>query len=292
MMVTERCRQAYVNGAANWMAFHRGPFRNTILSFNMSEEFFREILVPESITNDGCRMILVVFKESLCLIQQCVYGAEPHCVVWIMKEYGVPTSWSRLFRIDLSGGLRRPLGLRENGEVIFATHDGNLVSCDHQSRRITYLGNSNSTEEEEGKLKEAERLGMLNILESPENPVVSGQKKKKNKNKKEEQEKEGARRISYLAVKETRQNINMFIEVARKEEVEEDGFNFQHCTKIVIVSRAFTPFYTDTYAESLVMLYKLESPENAVVSGQKKKKKKNKKKKKEEEKEQEEAGST
>lgn len=40
MMVTERCRQAYVNGAANWMAFHRGPFRNTILSFNMSEEVF------------------------------------------------------------------------------------------------------------------------------------------------------------------------------------------------------------------------------------------------------------
>ncbi|KAE9444554.1 hypothetical protein C3L33_23548, partial [Rhododendron williamsianum] len=139
MMVTERCRQAYVNGAANWMAFHRYTFRNTILSFNMSEEVFSEILVPESITNDRCQMILVVFKESLCLITSIQQG-EPRCVVWIMKEYGVPTSWSRLFRIDLSGGLEWPLGLRENGEVIFATSDGNLVSCDHQSRRITYLG--------------------------------------------------------------------------------------------------------------------------------------------------------
>lgn len=38
--------------------------------------------------------------------------------------------------------------------------------------------------------------------------------------------------------------------------------------KVVNVPSAFTPFYTDTYAKSLVMLNKLESPENIVVGGQ------------------------
>ncbi|KAI8551341.1 hypothetical protein RHMOL_Rhmol06G0178400 [Rhododendron molle] len=180
--ITERYRQAYFNGAAHWMAFTRGPFRHTILAFNMSEEVFNEILVPESITHDVSlyKMItLSVFKESLCLIQ-CVYGNDRHCSVWIMKEYGVAASWANLFRIDLCGGLSRPLGLRKNGEVIFATDDGNLVSCDHQSKHITYVGIH-------GKFGDGfshtfypdtytESLELLYTLESPENEVVSGQK--------------------------------------------------------------------------------------------------------------------
>ncbi|KAI8551342.1 hypothetical protein RHMOL_Rhmol06G0178500 [Rhododendron molle] len=128
LMIEERYRQAYVNAAAHWMAFHQGTlltgFRYTILSFNMSDEVFNEILVPDSITFEGS---LVVFKESLCLFQHYVNDNDQHYLVWIMKEYGVATSWAKLFRIDLCGSLWRPLGLRKNGEVIFSTRDEDLV---------------------------------------------------------------------------------------------------------------------------------------------------------------------
>ncbi|KAG5544975.1 hypothetical protein RHGRI_017435 [Rhododendron griersonianum] len=184
-MITERYRQAYVNGAAHWMAFHQGTllthFRYTILSFNMSDEIFNEILVPDSITSEGS---LVVFKESLCLFQQCVNDNDQHYSVWIMKEYGVATSWAKLFRIDLCGGLWRPLGLRKNGEVIFSTRDEDLVSCNYQSKRISYLGIHGTSGD--GYLNwhafytdtYVESLVLLNKLESPENTVVSGQNKK------------------------------------------------------------------------------------------------------------------
>ncbi|KAI8553638.1 hypothetical protein RHMOL_Rhmol05G0031700 [Rhododendron molle] len=141
VMITERYRQAYVNGAAHWMAFHQGTllthFRYSILSFNTSDEIFSEILVPDSITYEGS---LVVLEESLCLFQQCVDDNDRHYSVWIMKEYGVATSWAKLFIIDHFKGLCRPLGSRRNGEVIFSTRGEDLVSCDYQSKQISYLG--------------------------------------------------------------------------------------------------------------------------------------------------------
>ncbi|KAI8551345.1 hypothetical protein RHMOL_Rhmol06G0178800 [Rhododendron molle] len=180
--IRERYRQAYFNGAAHWMAFTRGPIHHTILASNRSEELFNEILVPESLTHVVSRyrmVILVVFKESLCLIQ-CVYGNDPHCSIWSMKEYGVATSWANLFRINLCGGLSTPLGLRKNGEVIFATSDGNLVSCDHQSQSITYFGIHGKFGNELSHTfypdTYTESLELLNRLESPENEVISGQK--------------------------------------------------------------------------------------------------------------------
>ncbi|XP_058219531.1 F-box/kelch-repeat protein At3g06240-like isoform X2 [Rhododendron vialii] len=196
LMIEERFRQAYVNGAAHWMAFHQGTlltcFRYTILSFNMSDEVFNEILVPDSITLEGG---LVVFKESLCLFQQCVNDNDDHYLVWIMKEYGVSTSWAKLFRIDLCGGLWRPLGLRKNGEVIFSTRDEDLVSCNYRSKQISYLGIHGTSGD--GYLNwhafyidtYVESLVLLNKLESPENTVVSSQNKK---NKKEEEEQKEA----------------------------------------------------------------------------------------------------
>ncbi|XP_057506276.1 F-box/kelch-repeat protein At3g06240-like [Actinidia eriantha] len=143
-MVDVRSRQAYVNGAAHWLACTSGEsdFWNLIVLFDMSSEVFREMLVPESVNrlDDGMgETSLVAFRESISLIELWVYGDDPHCTVWVMKDYGVAESWSKQFRFDLSGGLKKPLGLRRNGEVIMTSKEGYLVSVDPKRRRILDL---------------------------------------------------------------------------------------------------------------------------------------------------------
>ncbi|KAF7142069.1 hypothetical protein RHSIM_Rhsim06G0126300 [Rhododendron simsii] len=113
-----------------------------------------------------------------------------------MKEYGVSTSWSKLFRIDLQG-LTRPLGLRKNGEAIFMTDDGDLVSCNYQSGRITYLGIRGTFGGWYSHWQAfytdtyTESLELLNKLVSPENTVVSGQMKSNTKEDEEDEKQKG-----------------------------------------------------------------------------------------------------
>ncbi|XP_028073788.1 F-box/kelch-repeat protein At3g06240-like [Camellia sinensis] len=144
-IVEERSQQAYINGVAHWVArtpMDVGSFR-MIVSFNMNDEVFREISFPDGIAGEEKlmeRMSLVVFEETPCLIQHCQYHDDPHCLIWMMKENGVVASWVKQFRIDLCGGLRKPIGMRKNGEVLVAMRDGYLVSCDPKSKRIMNLG--------------------------------------------------------------------------------------------------------------------------------------------------------
>ncbi|KAH7853839.1 hypothetical protein Vadar_007198 [Vaccinium darrowii] len=96
-MISKRYRQAYVNGAAHWMAYSQATqaaeFQPTILSFDMSGEVFNEILVPDSMDHGGFllkSMILVVFKESLSLIEQCDCDCDcdyyPRCTMCHVKK--------------------------------------------------------------------------------------------------------------------------------------------------------------------------------------------------------------
>ncbi|GFS45522.1 hypothetical protein Acr_00g0096550 [Actinidia rufa] len=118
-MVDVHLRQAYVNGAAHWLAYTptgENDFRNLIVLFDMSREVFREMPVPESVyCMDGSmtETSLVAFRESISLIKLWAYGDDPHCTVWVMKDYGVAESWSKQFRFDLSGGLKHAFGFEK-----------------------------------------------------------------------------------------------------------------------------------------------------------------------------------
>ncbi|XP_057506612.1 F-box protein At3g07870-like [Actinidia eriantha] len=144
-IVDMRSRQAYVDGAAHWLAYTptgEDDFRNLIVLFDMSSEVFREMPVPKSVHRFDDWMgntSLVAFRESISLIELWVCGYDPYCTVWVMKDYGVAESWSKQFRLDLNGGLQKPLGLRRNGEVIMTSKEGYLVSVDPERRRIMDL---------------------------------------------------------------------------------------------------------------------------------------------------------
>ncbi|KAL6986804.1 hypothetical protein U1Q18_001756 [Sarracenia purpurea var. burkii] len=145
--------QAFINGVVHWVAYYRVGksgdrnrdrnriFRCLVMSFDMGSEVFGELSLPECLGAGvpPMNMSASVFGGSLSILRldQRIW---PHsCSIWIMKDYGIVGSWVNQFNIDLEGVLGMALGLRKNGEVLFATTSGELLSYNHGTRTIIRL---------------------------------------------------------------------------------------------------------------------------------------------------------
>ncbi|KAK3019253.1 hypothetical protein RJ639_004458 [Escallonia herrerae] len=130
--------QAFVSGKVHWIAFQRSGGRGSMVSclvlwFDLGNEVFGQMMLPESLVRESpMNMALGVVGESLAVFQsnRCMSGRC--CSIWMMREYGVVESWSRLFNTDLDRHLGIPLGVRKNGEVLMAARSGELIS--HKTR--------------------------------------------------------------------------------------------------------------------------------------------------------------
>ncbi|KAM7503276.1 hypothetical protein LguiB_002180 [Lonicera macranthoides] len=127
-------RQAYVNGAAHWVAYppNYRCTRSLILSFDMCNEIFREIMLPRCLVGESAwYMEVVVIQDSLAVVE---YDKSLNMrSVWVMKEYGVVESWTKLYNIDTEVGLGIMLGVRRNGEVLLTTRNEELVDYNMQT---------------------------------------------------------------------------------------------------------------------------------------------------------------
>ncbi|KAB2605458.1 hypothetical protein D8674_005175 [Pyrus ussuriensis x Pyrus communis] len=56
--------------------------------------------------------------------------------MWIMKEYGVAESWTKLLSACLEGSLTGPFGVRKSGEVVFRILGGVLVLVDPETEQV------------------------------------------------------------------------------------------------------------------------------------------------------------
>ncbi|XP_043710565.1 F-box/kelch-repeat protein At3g06240-like [Telopea speciosissima] len=136
---------AVVNGAIHWMGNY-GNFRSEfIISFDLGLEKFREI--PEHEYRHGG----ISFSKTLGVLGGClsvfdVYGDQ--CIeIWVMKDYGVKDSWTKLFTIDALPNITAsvpfksilPITIRKNGEVLMEIGI-ELVSYDPKSGRQSVIG--------------------------------------------------------------------------------------------------------------------------------------------------------
>ncbi|XP_062153478.1 F-box/kelch-repeat protein At3g06240-like [Alnus glutinosa] len=142
-VIGERSFSALVNGAVHWLAHTplcQDAFRNVIVSFNVGDEAFGEMAVPESLQGYLLNMAVTVLNGSLALVP-CNRRSGDECQsVWVMKEYGVAESWTKLFDIEIDGGgLKRVIGFTENGEVLLVTKDGKLVSYEPSTQETMDL---------------------------------------------------------------------------------------------------------------------------------------------------------
>ncbi|KAG2717430.1 hypothetical protein I3760_03G174500 [Carya illinoinensis] len=138
----------FVNEASHWLA-HTPPnaaagttFRNVILAFDMGKEVFHEIEVPSCFVGDSHLNMAVGVRDGLlCLVPRNSHPCgKLHFSVWIMKDYGIGESWSKLFDIDISQGLLTVVAFRKNGEVLITVEDGELHSYKPNTQQVTHLG--------------------------------------------------------------------------------------------------------------------------------------------------------
>ncbi|XP_059449127.1 F-box/kelch-repeat protein At3g06240-like [Corylus avellana] len=126
----------FVNGTLHWPAhtpWFQDAFRNVLVSFNMKDEAFGEVGLRKSLQGRKVLNITLVLLDGLiALVPHNEYDNE---AVWVMKEYGVVESWTKLFYVRI-GRFESVIGFTKRGEVL-VNKEGSLFSFG--PRRRGYL---------------------------------------------------------------------------------------------------------------------------------------------------------
>ncbi|KAL1560701.1 F-box/kelch-repeat protein-like protein [Salvia divinorum] len=140
--------QVLLNGVVHWLGYEPiddansidNSSRSSILAFEMDNEVFGEVMLPDVLASeDVTSMCLFASEGSLALVKYSVDFEGKACDVWIMKEYGVRASWTKLYRIDLVEGFERVVGFKY-GEALLALKGQELVAYNPESMRSRNLG--------------------------------------------------------------------------------------------------------------------------------------------------------
>nr|XP_016444560.1 PREDICTED: F-box/kelch-repeat protein At3g23880-like [Nicotiana tabacum] len=112
-----------------------------IVAFNVGTENFSEIRLPDSVAERNVmKLDVMVMGTSLTLVEYEKFWQSDYCWIWVMKEYGMVKSRSRLHNIDLRGGFRNVVGFRTHGELLISARMVGMVSYNPKKRSISYLG--------------------------------------------------------------------------------------------------------------------------------------------------------
>ncbi|XP_074296837.1 F-box/kelch-repeat protein At3g06240-like [Silene latifolia] len=139
----------FVNGAIHWRARDKW-----MLLFNVSEETFAKMALPEELVNEMSRRRvgdfgLFEYKGKLsvsnCETMSRDLNVSARCQIWVKLDYNVDSSWYKILFVEMlpkfySIGTFEYLG--DNEELIGFAKEGSreLVSYDHKTKQITDLG--------------------------------------------------------------------------------------------------------------------------------------------------------
>ncbi|XP_050209277.1 F-box protein CPR1-like [Mercurialis annua] len=107
----ERKNAVNLNGSLNWVHMHcctpeqvsKGKFKTAkIVSFSLANETITEMEHP-CYYNDFTLLDLGVLQGCLCLA--VAEGRTPSFTIWLMKEFGATSSWTKVITIPRLGGI-------------------------------------------------------------------------------------------------------------------------------------------------------------------------------------------
>ncbi|CAN1812821.1 F-box protein CPR1 [Linum perenne] len=91
-----------VNNTLNWLMDNDS---GSIVSLDLHTETYREVMQPEFANDINHQKTIGVLEDCLCVMY---HRHDEYSDLWVMKEFGVMESWTKLFRIDIrqNNGLR------------------------------------------------------------------------------------------------------------------------------------------------------------------------------------------
>ncbi|XP_059650090.1 putative F-box protein At3g23260 [Cornus florida] len=114
------------NGAAYWVAMKRTDegFCCLLVRFDMGDEVFEDIMLPNGATH-GCCPHIAIMGESLYLFP---FHSNECCHLWTM-ECGNMGSWTKRFTLNFQDPPLELLGLRKSGELLQVNRKSDLGHC-------------------------------------------------------------------------------------------------------------------------------------------------------------------
>ncbi|KAJ8759577.1 hypothetical protein K2173_007206 [Erythroxylum novogranatense] len=104
----------FLNGVIHWLALGEDD-ESLILCFDVSRETFKTMKLPY---NDLYRTKLFQIGESLA----CFHRHAPVFGIWLMEDYGVESSWTKIYSFEYPGFSPSILGIKEDGDFLMASH--------------------------------------------------------------------------------------------------------------------------------------------------------------------------
>ncbi|CAL8126070.1 unnamed protein product [Prunus armeniaca] len=131
--------QAFVNGTLHWPVLRRTDYGNEyfILTFDVSSKLFCEMPVPRSLIWDfklELQLSVSGDGKSISLFLMDNKGEDRFLDIWVMKEYGIKESWTKLITLGPQGPERlipRALCFRKSGEVLLMLCGAREEYSDH-----------------------------------------------------------------------------------------------------------------------------------------------------------------
>ncbi|XP_057500438.1 F-box protein At3g07870-like [Actinidia eriantha] len=126
---------SFLNGNLHWLT-NSVSASNWICSFDFETELFRSVPSPTHFDPVYVHKIswinVGVLGGQLCL---CYIIGDAEFDVWVMKDYGVQSSWTREFVIDIKfycglnvDNLNHPIRFLNNGDLLFISDSKSIVS--------------------------------------------------------------------------------------------------------------------------------------------------------------------
>ncbi|XP_058198149.1 F-box/kelch-repeat protein At3g06240-like [Rhododendron vialii] len=99
------------NGRLHWLSFRGNSY--VMVAFDWEDEIFREVPLPASFVHDDFAYYdVVIVGDCLCLVD------KTRSVIWMMKEYGVRASWTKILICRHNMRLLDVLGLFAEEEFV------------------------------------------------------------------------------------------------------------------------------------------------------------------------------
>ncbi|XP_050370168.1 F-box/kelch-repeat protein At3g06240-like [Argentina anserina] len=142
--------QACVGGALHWLALRwldDDHFNYFVVAFDVGSESYREIMLPKSFRTEKTlelRLCASGDRKSIALFVRSKSEFDGFLDIWVMKEYCIEKSWTKLMILTPQGpkrSLPEALCFRRIGEVVLVLEDSReLVSLDIGSKLFKNLG--------------------------------------------------------------------------------------------------------------------------------------------------------